>query len=596
MAPKKTSDIILVVDPAVHAEVERLQKDDKNLTNTLMQGLIDELDTYQADRITYNRKSFTLDPDKAQSYSGLYRRRDNLIPYFVLKQLADNDSLVAAILNTRASQISAFGHPQINRHDVGYKICFRNNEMEDSLNKEQKIELQKRMEMCKDMFFHCGKTEGFALSERLHLPQFLKETTRSALLFGFNSTEILRGTHDNSFQAFRNVDSGTIYKAPIKDGGADQDMEVLRRQSFIELEKIRGKEQIDFNSLDPEKFAKGLYEWVQVINNIPRQAFTDQELLVHYFYPITDIENNGYPRPPIDTVAKGLATHISISTWNHLYFVNGRAAKGFLTIQGENVNEHVIQRIRQQFNASINSVTNAWRMPVFGAGDKSDIKWVPLDTGARDMEFQYLSDNNSREIMSAFSITPDELPAYGQLSRPTATQALSETNNQYNLQVARSAGLKPILMEIQSLMNDILEQMDPLVYKYCTFRFMGFDAEDSTKESARLQMESNLHLTGNEMMRTVGKNPLPIGGNFPLNPQLMNLLKQQLPQNLLTYAFTGDRSSLTNPLLFYTADGFYFQFLSMFPEILKSKGRVQSALQDCLDEIKGILVNKSDLE
>ncbi len=93
------------------------------------------------------------------------------------------------------------------------------------------------------------------------------------------------------------------------------------------------------------------------------------------------------------------------------------------------------------------------------------------------------------------------------------------------------------------------------------------------------------------MMRTVGKNPLPVGGNFPLNPQLNNLLKQQLPQNIINYAFTGEKAFLTDPCLFYTADGFYFQFLSMYPELLKSRGRVQKALQESIDELKILLIN-----
>jgi len=584
---KKGNDIILVTDPSdVFEAQEQLTK-----SEPLLKQLVDDLDSFQAERISYNRKSFTLDPLKADTYYGLYRRRDNLIPYFVLKQLADNDSLVATILNTRASQISAFGHPQVNRHDVGYKICFRNEKIEDSLSSEDKQVLMERMDRCRDLFYHCGQIEGFKLSERQHLPTFLKETVRSALLFGFNGTEIIRNEISGNFCGFRNVDAGTIYMAPLTER-ENNDMRILRQTAFKDLERLKGKEQIDFNRLNPADFESGAYQWVQVISNIPRQAFKDDELLVKQYYPVTDIENNGYPRPPIDTVAKGLATHIAIATMNHMYFLNGRAAKGFLTLTGENVNENIVQRIRQQFNASINSAANAHRMPVFGSGEKSKVEWVPMDPGGKDGEFLSLMDNNAREIMSAFSITPDELPGYGHLSRPTATQALSETNNQYNLQVARSAGLKPILMEVQGLMNDILRQMDPLVHKYCTFRFMGFEAEDATKESARLQMESNLHLTANEMMRQVGKQPLPIGGSFPMNPQLMNLLKQQIPQNLLQYAFTGDKASLTDPALMYTADGFYFQWISMFPELLKSRGRVQHALQDCLNDIKAILLEE----
>ncbi len=581
----------MVVDPAVHNEVERLE--DK--TGSLLKTLATNLDEYQAERIDYNRKAFTVDPDKYESFVGLYRRRDNLLPYHILKQLVDNDSLMASILNTRSAQISSFGHPQINRHDVGYRIVFRSNEIENGLDSSQRDELKERMNKCRDLFYHCGKIDGFALSARITFPQFLKETARNALLFGSTSTELIKDAL-GEFCAFRTVDAGTIYKAPIKDQDT-QELRNVRKRAIQDLRDLRTnqRESINLDHFQLEDIESGKYSWVQVINNIPRMCFTDQELLVHNYYPVSDIENNGYPRPPADTVSKALATHISISTHNHLYFSNGRATKGFLTIKGEGITESTIQRIRQQFNASINSVSNSWRMPVFGISKDDEVSWMPFDGGGgRDMEFQYLSDNNSREIMSAFSITPEEIPGYGHLSKPTVTQALSESNNEYALQVARAAGLKPLMMEIQAMMNNILMQLDPLVYKYCIFKFVGLEAEDPSKESVRLQQEANLHLTSNEMLRIVGKNPLSVGGNFPLNPALLNILNQQIPKNLLTYAFTGDKLSLTNPLLFYIGDAFYMQHVTMFKELLKSKGRIQSGLQDCMEELKQILIECSD--
>ena len=40
----------------------------------------------------------------------------------------------------------------------------------------------------------------------------------------------------------------------------------------------------------------------------------EQELLMHDFFPSTDVEKNGYPIPPIETAISSITTHISIDT------------------------------------------------------------------------------------------------------------------------------------------------------------------------------------------------------------------------------------------------------------------------------------------
>jgi len=581
----KKPQILMSVDESVLEGIEKSE----NTYPGLMKDLAQELETFNQSRFEFQRKAFTIDPTKVGTFQGIYIRRDGLLPVYVYKLLADNDPLVSTILNVRSSQASRLGYPQINRHDVGYKIAFRSDDVEKGLSSSEKQLLEERMKSVRDKFYDCGDNAGLPLHERLNLPQYLKEITRYALMYGLTATEIVRDQL-GQFKGFRPLDSGTVFKAVTSEQDSPA-LKQLRREAIKSLHEMSGGLRINTDKfIDADDFINRRFSWIQVINTVPRSAFTDEELIVKYFGPFSDIENNGYPKPPMDQATKDIASHIHIITHNHLYFANGRASKGFLKIQGPNVQEHVIQRIRQQFNASINSVSNSFRMPVFGLPDDTDVTWAPFDSAGKDMEFQYLSDNTARAIMGVFSITPDEIPGYAHLARPTVNQALSDTNNSYQLQVGRTAGLVPLIMQIEAGLNDILKQMDPLVHQYCVFKFVGLESEDPQKESSRLQMESNLHLTANEMMRTVGKNPLPVGGHFLLNPQYNNLLKQQIPQNIINYVFTGERSFLTDPTLFYVADGFYFQYISMFKELLKSRGRVQQALKENLDELKMIVL------
>src|SRR5579872_4144841 len=149
-----------------------------------------------------------------------------------------------------------------------------------------------------------------------------------------------------------------------------------------------------------------------------------------------------------------VTTHINITTHNKLYFQHGRAARGMLVIESADVNDQVIQTIRQQFNASINSVNNAWRMPVFGVTPGDKLTWQPIDSSQRDMEFQYLMDMNARVILSAFQMSPEELQGWTYLSRGTNNQALSESNNEYRLEAARDVGIRPLVKQLEDYVND----------------------------------------------------------------------------------------------------------------------------------------------
>jgi phage portal protein BeeE len=180
-------------------------------------------------------------------------------------------------------------------------------------------------------------------------------------------------------------------------------------------------------------------------------------MLVFNLFPCTDIEMNGYPISPLDTVVSSVTTHISIDAYKKLYFQNGRAAKGMLVIKSDEVDASVLDGIKLQFNASINNVANSFRTPIFGMGTTDAVEWVPFSgEGLHDGDFQFMYDQIARNIMSAFSMSPDELPGYSHLTRGTNSQTLSESNNEFKLTAARDTGFRPLILKIQTFFNEIL--------------------------------------------------------------------------------------------------------------------------------------------
>lgn len=355
-----------------------------------------------------------------KSFSGIYRQKIGLVPDGVSKALARTDDLVGAILAVRANQLSAFGRELQDRFSTGFRVEPRDGLLQ-GLDEESRKQLLDRISKAERLISTCGHTTGFDSDRQVSLSRFMYEQGRNAVLFGRFATEILwsRGPDGKKvFHAFRSVDAGTIYFATPRE---DQQDKTIRARALQALEQYYGQRLVK------EKVESDKYAYYQVINSRPVQGFTSDELYVWSIYPCTDIELGGYPVTPVDTAIQAITTHLNIVTHNKLYFQNGRAARGMIMVQSDDVDDSYLEVIRQHFQATATGVEKSWRVPVFGIGTEDKVTWQPMELqGGRDMEFQYLSDQNARVIMSAWQISPEELPGYQHLARGTNNMALSE--------------------------------------------------------------------------------------------------------------------------------------------------------------------------
>jgi len=371
------------------------------------------------------RLAFEIDPVTGQSvYASLYRPKQKGLSDIILKRLSVQASIVASITNARGNHVSAFGRPQPDRFSTGFKIK-PNPKHVEKLSQEEKEELQHRIGKAEKLMLTCGKKSDGDSTKDLSFSQFLFMTTRNALIFGRVAVEAIPDGEDK-FHSFRPIDAGTIYFSTAQKEAADN----VRRQAQNLLARLKNESPQNFidskgRNVD-ELFGSDEYAWVQVINDIPRQFFTAKECLVHNFYPVTDIEQVGYPLTPLDTVVSDVTTFINITTHNRLFFQSGRASRGAVVLQSDDIDDIDLQHIRQQFQANINGVGNSWRTPMFKVGKDDKVDWFSIDSNARDQEFQYLSDSNARTILSGFQVSPEEISGYGHLSRGTNSQALSE--------------------------------------------------------------------------------------------------------------------------------------------------------------------------
>ncbi len=522
------------------------------------------------------RLAFTEDPTVPSTYGSLYKTKLRLIPDVVLKRIAIQDDLVASIVHARSCQVSAHGRPRPDRFSTGFVIEPNPGIVDRLETPAQKKELDDRIAAAVEKLSTCGSTRGWDDEDRCSFATWLHLSARNAVVVGRLATEIIwitdAQTEEKKFHSFRAIDAGTIYRASNMKKSGDS----VRAEAMRLLEQLKGERLI------PEKYQDDQYAWVQVVDGTPRQAFTAKECVVHNFYPVADVELGGYPVTPIDTMISAVTTHLNITAHNQIYFQTGRATRGMLVIRSDDVDESVIGRVKQQFNASINSVQNAWRMPVFAVGQQDEITWSPIDNGARDMEFQYLTDMNARVIFSAFQMSPEEVSGWSYLSRGTNNQALSEGNNEYKLEAARDVGIRPLLAQFEDFCNSVLFPLiDPVLARWCRIKLVGMDADTAEKESVRLQQDMPIHMTVDQVLQKVEKKPVgkKWGGEFLINPQWREILDAHFTVGEIEEQFMERKGAAADPMLAYRRDPFFFQWVQRMDGLQQAQAQAAQQAQ-----------------
>lgn len=561
--PKKVA-YALTQDP--NEELKKAGYDMENPASPLMYALNQATGT--ATKSKAPALAFTENPTPSENYMGLYKSKKRLLPDEVLKQIRLTDHLVAAILRARSNMLSLFGHLRKDRFDTGIEIEIKP-EIKKVLTPDQFERIMSRIKRFEQILLNCGHTEGLENQDKLTFADWLRTSTYNGLTFGRFATEIIYDRDAEAdedgmypFNRFRPVDVATIFRA-VRNGEAVNSN--VRSEALKMLEGLTGdKPNIDLNRLKEDEFA-----WIQVVDGLMRSAFTHNEMLVYNLFDSTDIEMNGYPVSPLDTVVNSVTTHISIDAYKKLYFQNGRATKGMLVIQSDEVDQQVLENLKLQFNASINSVSNAFRTPIFGVGKEDKVDWLSLQGEGLGDDFQFMYDQVARNILSAFSISPDELPGYSHLSRGTNSQTLSESNNEFKLTAARDTGLRPLILAFQTFLNQrLFPLIDPLLAKICIIRLSGLDAQSKEQESTRLQQDMPTHMTYDEVLDEVDKETLgdAFGGRFPFNERWQLIVDKYLNVGELKSIFFNDPSGFIDPLLRYKRDPFYLQQLQLMAQ------------------------------
>lgn len=496
-------------------------------------------------KIERGRRGLIIDPFFGQETgAGSIRPKRGSLSNLILKMAARQNVCASTIIHTRATEVMACCTPQRTQYELGYKIQAK---------EEGVLEDPKEIAAIKEYINNCGNKEQRAEQDKLTFGQFGYMVTVDALKYGHFAIE--RDLFaDGSMNAFLPLPAETIFYAAtgIPEEAVKKEVESweqFRAAGDKQFQPVKEEDQDNDNPI----------EYVQWFNGKTTATFTRKELIFSRLTPDNDIDLNGYAISPLERAITMVANHLKIENHQAMFFTHGMASRGILVIQGD-VTPNQMRTLQAQWKEQTTGGANSWRTPVLGGAGVKNVQWIPLVGSTRDMEYAAYQDHVLRTIHAAFAIDPEQT-GYGYLSRGTEQRSLAESSNEWKVSASRERGLRPILTRIEEVMNEeVLPAANPEWAAKYRFVFAGLDAETRTEETQRLTGDVQLHTTVNEARVQAGKNPLPIGGNFILNPVWLQTIKEGMPFGMFCEMFLGLEGASRRPDLNFFCNPFWFQW------------------------------------
>lgn len=446
------------------------------------------------DKKAYDLKANLTDPMAYGAISQGYKEKYSLLDYYKCRQITYADPVVAAIIQTRLNQVAGFSQVQPDKYKMGYVIGLRDDTEHNSSGSKKKIrELQQFIN-------GCGVPENFEdtpeRKRRDSFEHFLRKVTRDSLTFDQLNFEITP-RNDGRPYSFTAVDAATIRVIP----DAKEEMERTgHHQSYDASVVVNNYTQNFFREFSPKH-----PRYAQVINGVVRHTFDEWEMAFGIRNPRTDILSYGYGFSEIEMLITTITSHMNAETYNRKFFSQGSSIKGLLTFEGD-VPPDQLEAFRRQWYQQVTGVNNAWRTPIMALGKDNKLNWTSLHSTNREMEFGKWLDYCIKTICGVFQMDPIEIGF--DISKQGSGQGggsggLGNGNQMERITFSQDKGLRPLLIFIQSLINDyIVYRIDPNF----EFKFVGLNVNSEKDDLDRAVQQVKTFKTVNEVR---AENDLP---------------------------------------------------------------------------------------
>jgi hypothetical protein len=243
-------------------------------------------------------KSWFTDPFALLDSLGLgYKASPSGLSYDTLRSMAENNTIIASIVQTRIGQISSFNRPQPNKYSVGYKVRHL-----DDKRRLRSFE-RDRIKELEHFILHCGFDDNL---DRDSFDTYVKKIVRDRLYYDQMTTEVVltAGRRPHSFFA---VPASTIRLASPR--------------------KRKGTPMTVSETRDGVKF-------IQIIDGVIVNQYTAHEMAFSIANPRTDLRSFNYGYSELEMLIKTVTAHLWAEEWNRRLFTQGSMTKGILNLRG----------------------------------------------------------------------------------------------------------------------------------------------------------------------------------------------------------------------------------------------------------------------
>jgi hypothetical protein len=475
------------------------------------------------EQTAYDQKASLVDPWSYANTAYGYKEKYSLLDYQKCRQITYADPIVAAVIQTRLNQAAAFARPQSDKYKMGFKIKMRDNEKKPSAGDK------KRIKELETFVSHCGVPENFEdtpeVKRRDSFETFLRKIVRDSLTFDQLNFEVVP-RKDGKPYAFQAVDAATIRVIPdLKEnvekfgaGGGNQSNNEVNVMPFSDESK-------HFKMFKPKH-----PRYAQVISGTVRHVFDEWELAFGVRNPRTDIASYGYGYSEIEMLVTTITSHMNAETYNRKFFSQGSSVKGIITFEGA-VPPDQLEGFRRQWYQQVTGVNNAWRTPIMALGKDTKLNWTNLHSTNREMEFGKWLEYCIKTICGVFQMDPIEIGfdiTKNGSGQSGGSAGLGQGNQAERMAFSQDKGLRPLLIFVQSLINDyIVYRIDP---NY-EFEFVGLNVNSEKDDLDSAIQQGKAFKTINEIraehdLKPLGddiKNP----GDLILDSSLIQFITSQ---------------------------------------------------------------------
>jgi len=436
--------------------------------------------------------------DAKQAYSGM--------SYQTLNNMASQCQPVAAIINTRLNQLSAFARVPRSRYGMGFRV-----EKIGSGGKMSAYD-KNRASKLEQFFINCG--EGSAAYKRDYFEMFLKKIGRDRFRYDQMNFERVF-TRGGDLHEFVAVDAASIRIALRKyldDTDASKDI------TDSELAADRGPWGRGNHRINVPLETKA---YLQVLHGQMVTEYTEDEMAFLVSWPRTDLRNFGYGYSEVEQLIETVTAILYASEYNRRFFSSGSSPKGVLNVKG-NMSANSLDSFKKGWIAQLTGLSGSWRTPIVAA--ENGLEFINMQQTNREMEFSKYMDFLIKISCAVFQIAPEEINFSSQ-SGASGSGAVFESKGELKLKASRDKGLVPLLTSMENWMN-----REVLRYKSDEFEFV-FVGLDGMTEADQLQLDEQRLKTSwtiDEIREENGREPLKKYGDIIENPQFMTAYAAEL--------------------------------------------------------------------